>query len=175
MSLGLLIWKRMMKYLKLIFLSFGFIFLIVLYLNNESNKTMLGIIFDSFWINWIIVFYVLLIHLIRNLSFPDTFYRIRKFEHSGIFYKTIGVVLFKYILVNSPIPLFTAKLSLKSKSKNSIIKLDEDMRRAETIHIIAFISSLLIMTIFSYLRDLRFLYFMIVFNIIINLYPFYVQ
>jgi hypothetical protein len=103
-----------MNFLKPISISIVFIIILVLYLNNDANKTILGIIFDSFWINWLVVFYVFLIHKIRYFSFSNKFYKIKKHESSGFFYKNIGVKLFKRILVKTPVPLSTAKLSLKN-------------------------------------------------------------
>jgi hypothetical protein len=163
------------NYLKLILISILFVIIIFLYLNNESNKAILGIIFDSFWINWLVVFYIFLIQKINNVSFSNHFYKIRKHEYSGFFYQKIGVKLFKKILVKNPLPLSTAKLSLKNKSIESIRKLENQMRVAETIHFISFVISIFVMLFFGLLRDLRFIYFMIIFNIIINLYPFFVQ
>jgi len=164
-----------MIFFKIIGVTIGFIILIVLYLNNESNRTILGIIFDSFWINWLIIFYILLIHLSKKISLSDKFHAIKKFESSGILYSIIGVKYYKYLLEKNPLPTLTAKLFLKNKSRNSLIKLENEMRTAEAVHIIAFILSLIIMILFSYLRDIRFIYFMIIFNILLNLYPFFVQ
>jgi hypothetical protein len=164
-----------MNYLKLILISILFVIILFLYLNNESNKTILGIIFDSFWINWLVVFYVFLIHKISNVSFSDQFYKIKNYEYSGFFYQKIGVTLFKRILVKTPLPLSTAKLSLKNKSIESIRTLENQMRVAETVHFISFVISIFVIPFFGFLRDLRFIYFMMIFNIIINLYPFLVQ
>jgi hypothetical protein len=164
-----------MNFIKLILIFIVFITILILYLNNDANKTILGIIFDSFWINWLIVLYVFLTHKISKISFPNRFYQIQKHEYSGLFYQKIGVKLFKKILVKNPLPLSTAKLSLKNKSIESIRKLENQMRVAETVHFISFVISILVMLLFVFLRDLRFIYFMIFFNLIINLYPFFVQ
>ena len=164
-----------MNYFKLILISILFAFILILYLNNEANKTILGIIFDSFWINWLVVFYVFLIHKNSNVSFSNNFYKIKKYEYSGFFYQEIGVKLFKKILVKNPLPISTAKLSLKNKSIENINKLENQMRLAETVHFISFVISIFVLLFLGFLRDFRIIYFMMIFNVIINLYPFFVQ
>lgn len=164
-----------MYYLKLILVSVTFAIILFLYLNNEASSVVFRVIFDSFWINWIVVFYVFLIHRISNVSFYKQFYKIKNYEHSGFFYKIMGVKLFKNILARNPLPISTAKLSLENKSLDSINTLEHQMRNAETVHFIAFIISIFVMLIFGLMRDTRFIFTMMIFNIIINLYPFFVQ
>jgi hypothetical protein len=164
-----------MKYLKMILLSTGFILIITLYFNNNANKTLLGIILDSFWLTWLAVFYILLLHLTCEISLPERFHAICKIEKSGKIYRYLGVKNFKDLLTKNPFPTFTAKISLRDFSTAGLHKLEKDMRNAEAIHFLGFLTSLLIMILFGFFRDFRFFYFMIIFTIIINLYPVLVQ
>lgn len=164
-----------MKYLKFILILFVFICILILYFNNTANKTLIGIVFDSFWINFLTVLFFLLIHQISGFSLPEKFYSIREFEKSGILYRTIGVKIFKFLLVKNPFPTFTAKISLKNYSTSSLFMLEKEMRNAETIHFLGFILTLIIMILFGCFRDLRFFYYMFIFNTINNLYPVFIQ
>ena len=87
----------------------------------------------------------------------------------------MGVKQYKIILAKNPFPTLTAKLTPESYSKKGLQILDGKMRVAEALHFIAFLLSLIIMIVFAFLRDFSFLYFMLIFNILNNLYPFFVQ
>lgn len=164
-----------MKYLKALLISIGFVFILMLYFNNELNKSITGVILDSFWINFVTILYLMFLHYIMNTSFSDKFHKIRHFEKSGKMYRMIGVKVFKYILANNPYPTFTAKLAIESFSVEGLCKLEKRMRDAEAIHFQAFVASLIVMIPFGLARDYRFFYFMTIFNIINNLYPVFVQ
>jgi hypothetical protein len=164
-----------MRSLKIILVSFVFIFILILYFNNTANKNLGGIILDAFWINFLTVLYFLLIQRISNFSLPDKFHLIRKFEKSGTLYRLIGVKHFKFLLTKNPFPIFTARISPKSYSTAGLHKLGKEMRNIEAIHLFAFLATFFIMIPFGWFRDSRFFYFIIAFNLIENLYPVLVQ
>ena len=164
-----------MKYLKFLLISFIYVFILVLYLNNSANKTLTGVIFDSFGINCLTAIYFLFLLSACKTTLPDKFHKIRDFEKSGKLYKLMGVRIFKIILAKNPIPTFTGNLKLRSFSAEGLYKLEKLMRGAETIHFQAFITMFIVMIPFGFFRDSHFFYFMIFFNVIINLYPVLVQ
>jgi hypothetical protein len=130
---------------------------------------------DSFWINFITVLFFLLIQLASNISLPDKFYEIREFEKSGHLYRITGAKVFKYLLTKNPFPTFTARIFLKDYSIAGLYKLEKEMRNAETVHFLGFISTFIIMIPFGCFKDSRYFYYMIAFNTIENFYPVLVQ
>lgn len=164
-----------MRYLKITVLSSAFFLILILYFINDSNKSLVGVIFDSFWINFLTVLYILLIHHSINIRLPEKYYAIKEYERSGKFYGLSGVRVFKVLLTKNLLPVFTAKISIKSHSILALQKLEKEMRDIETVHFLGFLSTSILMLPFGCYRDYRFFYFMIAFNIIENLYPVFVQ
>jgi hypothetical protein len=164
-----------MKYLKFLIISLVYVFILILYLINDGNKTLLGIIFDSFGINCLTALYFLFLLNACKTTLPNKFHKIREFEKSSKLYKLIGVRAFKFLLAKNPLPTFTGNFSTKGHSVEGLYKLEKLMRNAETLHFQAFLTNLIVMLPFTFFRDTRFLYFMIAFNIIVNLYPVLVQ
>jgi hypothetical protein len=164
-----------MRFAKIFLITLVFICVLFLYLNNNVNKNLLGIIFDAFWINFLTVLYFLLINLTSNISLPEKYFQIRKFEKSGNLFRFIGVKNFKVLLTKNPFPIFTARIDLKGHSTESLHNLERKMRNIEAVHFFAFISTFIIMIPFGLFRDSRFFYFLLLFNSIENLYPILVQ
>ena len=164
-----------MRYLKFLLISLIYFFILYLYLINDSNKHLLGIIFDSFGINCFTALYFLFLFFACKTTLNDKFFKHHKIEKSGTLYKLLGVRVFKNILAKNPSATFTGKLSLKSYSIKGLNQLENDMRVAETIHFQALLTGVIITIPFGYFRNSRFYYFMIIFNILVNFYPVLVQ
>lgn len=164
-----------MKYLKSLFITTIYIYVLILYFVNDSNKNLIGVIFDSFGISCFAALYFLFLHFTLKTLLPDKFFEIRRFERLGKLYKVIGVGIFKFLLQKNLLPPLTGKFTLKKHSFESLIYLEKQMRSAETIHFLAFLTTIIIMIPFGLYRDVRFFYFIIVFNTIVNLYPTLVQ
>lgn len=164
-----------MKVLKVILLSFVYIFVLLLYLNNDANRHLAGIVFDSFALNGITVFFFIALHFACKIMPPNRYYRLRAFETSGKLYSLLGVPFFKMILSKNPLPTLTAKLSIENYSRDGLKELERKMRYAEAVHIQSFLLVFMVMILFSILRDSRFVLYLSVFNVITNLYPALVQ
>lgn len=164
-----------MKYLKFLSISLIYVFVLILYLVNDANHTLIGIIFDSFGISCFSALYFLLLLIVCKISLPEKIYKIHEFEKSGKFYQLTGVRAFKTILAKYPFPTFTGKFELKGYSMESVGRLEKQLIYSETIHFLAFITTFIVILPFGYFRDYRFYYYMTLFNIIVNLYPALVQ
>ena len=160
---------------KSILLSFAYVMLLRLYLLNELNKHLIGIIFDSFWLTGVSTLYIIFLLQKTGLWLYNSYFRIKKIEYSGKIYNTIGMKYFKKIIQKYPLPNVTLKIDLKGKSKSDILNLENRMREAEQIHIFGFLLTLIISIFFALQRDIRFLLWFTVFNIIMNLYPTFLQ
>ncbi|HPG38168.1 MAG TPA: hypothetical protein PLP19_05800 [bacterium] len=152
-----------------------YIIVLRLYLFNDLNKHLPGIIADSFWLTSISTLFI--IFLLRNtgLKLHAAYFHIRKPELSTSIYKIIGIPVFKKIIEKSPLPVSTLKMSLNNRSRSAILELEHQMQYAETVHVFGFLLVLALTLGFAWQRDARFLFWFTVFNIIMNLYPVLLQ
>jgi hypothetical protein len=96
-------------------------------------------------------------------------------EYSSKFYKSMGVITFKKILQRYSIPCSTRKIILKGKSLSSIENLSKQMIDSEQGHTLGFELNIVLAILFGTLRDIQFALWLTVFNVIMNLYPVFVQ
>ena len=157
------------------FLSITYVALLVLYLNNDSNRHFLGIVSDSFWLTGLSTLYIIFLLQKTEFRLSDAIFRIRKAEHSAIIYRVLGIPIFKRILQKYPMPTITLQFHLNSRLKPDIISLEDQMRKAEQVHVLGFLLILLLSVLFAVLRDVRFFAWFTLFNIVLNLYPIFLQ
>lgn len=160
---------------KSILLSTVYVILLYLYLSNEFNKHMIGQILDSFWLTGISVLYIILLLQKTEIRLSESYFRIRKIEYSTKIYSTIGIAYFKRIIHKYPLPGATLKINLRGKSKSDILNLENQMREAEQVHVFGFILMVFITILFAVKRSNQFLYWFSIFNILMNLYPIFLQ
>lgn len=149
--------------------------LLQLYLSNEFNKQLPGIISDSFWLTGVSTLYIIFLLQKTGFRLSDQYYRIKNFERSFKLYKTIGIEYFKKIIHKYPLPGATLKIELKGRSKSDILDVEDRMREAEQIHVFGLLLIMIIAILFAFIRDIRFLLWFSIFNIIMNLYPIFLQ
>jgi len=152
-----------------------YIILLRLYLVNDLNKHLPGIIADSFWLTYVSTLFI--IFLLRNtgLKLHASYFHIRKPEIFIPIYRLIGIPLFKKMIEKSPLPFSTLKMSLNNRSRSAILELEQKMQYGETVHVFGFLLVLALTVFFAWQRDIRFLLWFTVFNIIMNLYPILLQ
>ena len=160
---------------KIILLSLIYLFIIILYLFNDLNRNLFGIILDSFWLTGITLFY--LIFVLKNTGFNlgSSYFRIRRFEYPAKIYQILGVKLFKRILQKYPLPFATRKIQLQGRSESALLKIEAEMKDAEITHAVGIVSNIILGVLFSMWRDRRFFFWLTLFNVILNLYPVFVQ
>jgi len=161
--------------IKKFLLTIGYLLLLQLYLSNEFNRHIIGIISDSFWLTGVSTLFVILLLQKTGIRLSDNYFRIKKFERSYKLYKTIGMYYFKKIIQKYPLPNATLKIELNGRSKSDILDLEDRMREAEQIHVFGLLLILVISILFAFTRDKKFLLWFTIFNIIMNLYPILLQ
>ncbi|MBK8944067.1 MAG: hypothetical protein IPM32_02245 [Ignavibacteriae bacterium] len=108
------------------------------------------------------------IRLIKHL-------KILPIEYSSKIYKSIGVIRFKKVLQKYPIPISTRKIILKGKSLSAVEDLNKQMIESEQGHALGIGLNVLLAILFGILRDIQFVLWLTIFNVIMNLYPVFVQ
>jgi hypothetical protein len=103
------------------------------------------------------------------------YYDILPIEYSSKFYKAIGVISFRKVLQRYPIPCSTRKIILKGKSRSSIEDLNNQMIDSEQGHTLGVGLNILLAILFGILRDIQFALWLTIFNIVMNVYPVFVQ
>ncbi len=155
------------------FLGYGF--LILLYLHNESNRHLLGVVVDSLGLTGVTILFLLLLLHISGWHLGPGYFRLRRLESSTALYPGLGVSYFKRIIERYPGPATTGRIRLGSRSRLELQRLDAQMRNAEEVHVLGFLVNLVLAALFGLLRDSRFFLWLGVFNVIINLYPIFLQ
>ena len=156
-------------------LSIGYLALLQLYIRNDLNMHLLGIVSDSFWLTGVSTIYV--IFLLRKTGFrlSDGYFRMRRWELSSAVYGVLGVTCFKRMVRKYPLPSLTLKIDLTGRSRSGILDVENRMREAEQIHVFGLLLTLALSVVFSLWRDIRFLPWFTAFNVIMNLYPILLQ
>ena len=118
-----------------------------------------------------------LVWLMRHavpFAFPPRYYRLRSFENDGGLYRRLGVVTFKWLLLQSRVELlnFSARLS---HGRTGLNGLERGIREAETDHAIALLVMALI-TIYAAMKDWWALAsWLLLANVVANVYPIMLQ
>jgi hypothetical protein len=131
----------------------------------------------AFLVNWLVMSWVAIIgQFITFPSFAPTFYEIRPFEHSGQFYERLGIRLFKKIVRRGPFSIFSPTLRFPAKKTMSALrKLEGEMRKAETSHVVIFLMILLPVGYALVDGWLDAVLWLLLFNILFNCYPVMLQ
>lgn len=120
---------------------------------------------------------------ILDKIFTERYYRIKKFEQDGEFYKKIGVEKFKRILlriaINRKNEVPFKNYFLNSPSKKGLIEFKNRTKKSERNHVILGVIFLIyqfrIIIFMDGIVDYAFFIFFSVLNIVINLYPIFLQ
>ncbi|MFZ0428981.1 MAG: hypothetical protein WAO20_12760 [Acidobacteriota bacterium] len=128
------------------FLGYGF--LILLYLHNESNRHLLGVVVDSLGLTGVTILFLLLLLHISGRHLGPGYFRLRRLESSTALYPGLGERYFKRIIERYPVPATTRRIQLGSRSRLELQRLDAQMRNAEEVHVLGFLVNL-VLTPFS--------------------------
>lgn len=120
---------------------------------------------------------------ILDKVFTDRYYRIKKFEQDGEIYKKIGVDKFKRILLRSAITRRNEvpfkNYFLNSLSKKGLIEFKNRTKKSERNHVILGVIFLIyqfrIIIYMEGIVDFAFFILFSVLNIVLNLYPIFLQ
>lgn len=127
-------------------------------------------------VNWMVLSWIATVTLIAHLSFPAAYYATRPFERTGQFYERVGIRVVKKLLRRGPLRIFSPTLQFpKEKTVSALRNLDNEMRKAETAHMLTFIVMLLLFGYAVVEGWLDVVLWMLLFNILINVYPIMLQ
>jgi hypothetical protein len=111
-----------------------------------------------------------------HFSFWPRYYNIKPFERTGQVYECLGIRLFKRLVRRRPLSILSPTLRPpKEKTICALRHLDDEMRKAETGHVLIF----MLMLLFSSRALLRGWFgsvgWILAFNVIVNGYPIMLQ
>jgi hypothetical protein len=130
----------------------------------------------AFLVNWLAMSWVAMLGQVVQLSFAPRYYAARPFEHNGRIYERLGIRLFKRLVRRGPLTAFSPTLHFpKDKTVPALRNLDNEMRKAETGHVLSF-ALVLVFAAYALLRAwLDAVAWLLLFNTIINGYPIMLQ
>ncbi len=131
---------------------------------------------SAFLFNWIAMSWVAFVGQFYTLSFGPGYYEPKPFEQTGHIYELVGIRLFKQLVRRGPLTIFSPTLRLpKDKTAAALHNLDNEMRNAETGHVVI-LMVMLLLTGYPLLQGwFDTVAWMILFNILFNGYPIMLQ
>jgi len=126
--------------------------------------------FLAFCAIWVVLMWVASLHLLIHLWLPEWYFHSRDFEKSGRIYELFGVLLLRKLVQRGPIHILAPAIQY-SGVRESLRSLELEMRKAESIHQLAFLASLLLLTYALYNGWLDSAGWLLFFNTILNVYP----
>ncbi len=130
----------------------------------------------AFAVNWIVMTWVVILGgvLRFTLPLPPWYYHIRSFEANGRLYEVFGVRVFKLLLIRSPLALLNPTIR-HTGGRNALFDLERKMRDAEAGHLFIFIMMILIVLYTALKGWWSFAAWLMLFNILFNVYPIMLQ
>jgi hypothetical protein len=130
----------------------------------------------AFLVNWLVMSWVAINGQVVRFSFAPRYYDIKPFEQTGQVYERLGIRLFKRLVRRGPLSIFSPTLRFpKDKTIPTLRNLENEMRRAETGHVLT--GMLMVMFAgYALLKGwLDAVAWMLLFNILLNAYPIMLQ
>jgi hypothetical protein len=131
----------------------------------------------AFLINWLVMSWVALTgQFVTFPAFAPTYYEIKPFERSGKFYERLGIYLFKRIVRRGLLSVFSPTLRFPAKKTTPALRvLEDEMRKAETSHLVIFFIILLPIGYALFKGWFDAFAWLLLFNILFNGYPVMLQ
>ena len=130
----------------------------------------------AFLVNWLVMSWVAVAGQVVHFSFAPGYYTIKPFERTGQVYERLGIRLFKRLVRRGPLALFSPTLHLpRDKTVPALRKLETEMRKAETGHVLASLVTLLFAGYALLQGWFDAVAWLLAFNILINGYPVMLQ
>ncbi len=130
----------------------------------------------AFIVNWMVMACVATLFLVVRVSLPSTYYEARPFERSGRVYECIGIRLVKKFLRRGPLRILSPRLRLpKEKTVVTLRNLQNEMRKAETAHVLTLVLMLLLIGYSAVKGWLDAALWLLLFDLLLNVYPIMLQ
>ena len=128
-----------------------------------------------FCITWSIIFFAFMIfQTFKYFRFPMYCCKKRKLE-SELFFKSIGVPVFRKILINSFFRYLNRRVYLKGKKGDRFVQFMEETKQSETSHFISLVITIGIQVLLIINYRLHDFLMLLIFNVIFNFYPILLQ
>ena len=130
----------------------------------------------AFLVNWLAMTWVALVGQTVRFSFSPGSYDPQPFEQNGVVYERAGIRLFKQLVRRGPLTMLSPTLHFpKEKTVTALRALDNEMRKAETGHVIIF-ALMFVFIGYALLKGwLDAAAWLLLFSILINGYPIMLQ
>ncbi len=129
---------------------------------------------SAFCAIWFLMAWLATVHLLMKYSFPDRYYRPKEFEKSGRIYEMLGVLLLRKLLRRGPLHLSAPALEYSGRREH-LPTLERETRTAESVHLLSFLSSFLLIAYAHYKGWLDLAVWLMLYNVLINIYPIMLQ
>ena len=130
----------------------------------------------AFLVNWLAMSWVALNGQLVQFSFAPRYYAPQPFERTGQVYERLGIRQFKRLVRRGPLAIFSPTLRFpKDKTVPALRALDNEMRKAETGHVLIFVLMLVFVGYALLQGWLDAVAWLLLFNILINGYPIMLQ
>ena len=130
----------------------------------------------AFLINWLAMSWIAIAGTAVQFTFPAKYYATQAFEHGGQVYERLGIRLFKRLVRRGPLAIFSPKLRFPEvKTTSALRRLEHEMQKAETGHVIIFVVMLVFIGYVLLQRWFDTVGWLLVFNVLINGYPIMLQ
>ena len=110
----------------------------------------------------------------KYFRLSEKFYERKKLE-TKIFFKIMGVGIFRLFLINSPFRYLNNRVYLRGKSKDYLKTFIEETKQSETSHLISMICTFSVQILYLKHKCWEHFICLTVFSILLNLYPILLQ
>jgi hypothetical protein len=129
---------------------------------------------SAFCISWFVLAWVATLYLLTHFRFPEWYYRPANFEKSGRVYELSGVRLFRKLVRRGPLHILAPAMEYTGQ-RAYLPSLEQETRIAESIHLIAFFATLLLIVFAMIKGRLGSAGWLLLFNVLLNVYPMALQ
>jgi Glycosyl-4,4'-diaponeurosporenoate acyltransferase len=127
-------------------------------------------------VNWFVLAWLATITLVTPLALPATYYVTRPFERTGQCYERLGIRRVRKFLRRGPLSILSPTLRLpKERTVSALRNVENQMRKAETAHMLTFSIMLLLAGYATVNGCLDAVLWLLFFDILINVYPIMLQ
>mgnify|MGYP001307064867 CR=1 FL=1 len=110
----------------------------------------------------------------KYYRFPKIFYQAKKFE-TPLFYKLLGVNLYRSFLINSFFKYLNSRVYLRGRPKIYLQQFIEETKQSETSHIFSMICTSFVQLAYLNAKLWEHSFWLTFFSILLNLYPILLQ
>lgn len=141
-------------------------------LSVENHWLEILLSFIQCW--WLILVGFLFFQTFKYFRLPEFVYRKKVFE-TELYFKLLGLDLFRYMLVNSFFRRLNPRVYLKGRGKEYIKVFTEETKQSETSHLFSGVVTLVPQIGFLLNQELFLFWSLTLWTVLFNLYPMFLQ